>query len=70
MQNDKNLQQMFQELTGYEKKNVELKINGAPASPMQIVQAHLMREHNEYMREYVLDEEGDIKELRFQRIEK
>lgn len=37
---------------------------------MQIVQAHMMREHNEYMREYVLDEEGDIKELRFQRIEK
>lgn len=28
---------MFQELTGYEKKNISLRINGIPASPMQIV---------------------------------
>ena len=35
---------MFQELTGYEKKNISLRINGIPASPMQIVQAHTMCE--------------------------
>ena len=32
---------MFQELTGYEKKNISLRINGIPASPMQIVQLTL-----------------------------
>ena len=51
---------MFQELTGYEKKNISLRINGIPASPMQIVQA--------YMRDYVLNDKGDVKELWFQNI--
>lgn len=68
MGKDKNLQKMFQELTGYEKRNVELKIDGVPASPLQIVQAHIMREDVDYMREYVLDDEGDIKELCFNSI--
>ena len=51
---------MFQELTGYEKKNISLRINGIPASPMQIVQA--------YMIDYVLNDKGDVKELWFQNI--
>ena len=68
MQNDKNLQQMFQELTGYEKRNVELKINGAPASPMQIAAAHMVQEESGYMRDYVLDEDGQLSELCFDRI--
>ena len=43
---------MFQELTGYEKKNISLRINGIPASPMQIVQEHTMCENQAYMRDY------------------
>ena len=35
---------MFQELTGYEKKNISLRINGIPASPMQIVLPENVRE--------------------------
>ena len=62
------MKEMFQELTGFEKKNISLRINGVPASPMQIVQAHIMREDVDYMREYVLDDEGDIKELCFNSI--
>ena len=34
------MKEMFQELTGFEKKNISLRINGVPASPMQIAQAH------------------------------
>lgn len=44
------MKEMFQELTGFEKKNISLRINGVPASPMQIVQAHTMCEHQSYMR--------------------
>ena len=51
MGNQDDLRQMFQELTGYEKKNVSLKIDGIPASPMQIVQAHTMCESQSYMRD-------------------
>ena len=46
------MKEMFQELTGFEKKNISLRINGVPASPMQIVQAHTMCEHQSYMRDY------------------
>ena len=56
------------ELTGFEKKNISLRINGVPASPMQIVQAHTMCEHQSYMRDYVLNDKGDVKEVWFQNI--
>ena len=57
-----------QVLTGYEKKNISLRINGVPAWPMQIVQAHTMCEHQSYMRDYVLNDKGDVKEVWFQNI--
>lgn len=63
------LRDMFRELTEYEKQKVDLGINGIPASPMQIVQAHIMCEDTGYMRDYVLNEEGDIKALWFNRVE-
>ena len=44
MGDEVDLQKMFKELTGYEKNRVDLRIDGIPASPMQIVQAHVVRE--------------------------
>ena len=70
MGDEVDLQRMFKELTGYEKRKVDLRMNGIPASPMQIVQAHMMREDIAYMRDYVLNDKGDIKELWFDSIEK
>lgn len=58
-------QSLFLELTDYEKNQVGLKMDGEPASPMQIVHAHMMKEDNIYMRDYVLNDSGDIKELWF-----
>ncbi|MCI9422199.1 hypothetical protein GN277_02005 [Lachnospiraceae bacterium WCA-9-b2] len=69
MGDEVDLQKMFKELTGYEKNRVDLRIDGIPASPMQIVQAHVAREESAYMRDYVLNEKGDIKELWFTNIE-
>ncbi len=69
MGDEVDLQKMFKELTGYEKNQVDLRIDGIPASPMQIVQAHVVREETAYMRDYVLNEKGDIKELWFTNIE-
>lgn len=69
MGNQDDLRKMFQELTGYEKKHVSLKIDGIPASPMQIVQAHTMCESQSYMRDYVLNDKGDVKELGFHNVE-
>lgn len=62
---DRRFRTLFTELTDYEKKGVTMLINGMPASPMQIVQAHIMREESSYMRDYVLNDKGDVKELGF-----
>lgn len=62
---DRELQTLFTELKDYERKGVSMLINGLPASPMQIVQAHVMREESSYMRDYVLNDQGDLKELCF-----
>ena len=70
MGDEVDLQRMFKELTGYEKRKVDLRMKGIPASPMQIVQAHMIREDIAYMRDYVLNDKGDIKELWFDSIEK
>ena len=70
MGDEVDLQRMFKDLTGYEKRKVDLRMNGIPASPMQIVQAHMIREDIAYMRDYVLNDKGDIKELWFDSIEK
>ena len=65
---DQNARTLFEELTEFEKKGVYISLNGLPASPMQIVQAHIMREDVSYMRDYVMNEKGDIKGLGFHNI--
>lgn len=62
--------ELFRELNKYEKKGVHLEIEGFSASPTQIVQAHMVKEGPQYMRDYVLNEKGDIKELYFHKITK
>ena len=62
---EQKFQMLFTELTGYEKKGVYMLMNDLPASPMQIVQAHMLREDNSYMRDYVLNDKGDVQALCF-----
>lgn len=59
----------FQSWQVMKKKGVYMLMNGVPASPMQIVQAHIVREDAVYMRDYVLNDNGDIKELCFDDVE-
>ncbi|MSR93936.1 hypothetical protein FYJ34_06635 [Clostridiaceae bacterium 68-1-5] len=68
MEREVQMRHMFEELTGYESRDVKLKMDGYPASPMQIVQAHMLREETVYMRDYILDERGNVKELCFHRV--
>lgn len=43
-----------------------MSMDGEPASPLQIVNAHMAKESNAYMRDYVMDDEtGSLKELHF-----
>jgi hypothetical protein len=45
-----------------------MQMNGFPASPLQIVSAHMVKEESNYMRDYILDEQGMIRELDFNSI--
>ena len=61
----KTYQDLFYELNQYEKRGVYMEMEGCQASPTQIVKAHMIREDSAYMRDYVLDETGDIVALYF-----
>ena len=63
------VQKMFTELANYERKGVDITINGLSASPMQVVQAHMLRENVAYMRDYQMNEKGDIRRVDFLNVE-
>ena len=61
----KTYQELFCELNQYEKRGVYMEMEGTQASPTQIVKAHMIREECAYMRDYVLNDTGDIIALYF-----
>ena len=66
----RNYQSLFSELAGYEKKGVYMLMNGdAGKSHARLCKAHIVREDAVYMRDYVLNDNGDIKELCFDDVE-
>ena len=67
-ENGYEYQQLFQELSEYEKSGVRIKMDGASASPMQVVSAHLVKEENSYMRDYIVDENGSLEEICFHNV--
>ena len=62
---EKKYQDLFTELTNNERSGVRMQMNGLPASPLQSVSAHMVREESNNMRDYILDEQGMIRELDF-----
>ncbi|OUP50303.1 hypothetical protein [Lachnoclostridium sp. An181] len=61
-------QELFAELSDYEKYGIRMTMDGVSASPMQITAAHMMKEEGTYMRDYLTDEDGRIKEIRFLKV--
>mgnify|MGYP003373148359 CR=1 FL=1 len=67
---EEKYRQFFIELEAYEKCGIPMSMDGEPASPLQIVSAHMAKESSTYMRDYVMDDKtGSLKELHFQKIE-
>lgn len=56
---------LYAELEKYENRGVSIRLNNQPASPMQIVTAHMVKEENAYMRDYVWDDKEMSKNLDF-----
>ncbi len=65
---EKTYKTLFVELELYEQSGVRMMLDNHPASPMQIVSAHMVKEDSVYMRDYVWDDKGQIKELVFHNI--
>lgn len=65
---DKNYEELFAELKNYERCGIRMQIDGCPASPLQIVSAHMLREENIYMRDYIMDQDGKVQELDFYKV--
>lgn len=66
--NGRKYKTLYVELEMYEQSGVSMKIDNHPASPMQIVTAHMVKEDQTYMRDYVWDDKGQMKELVFHNI--
>lgn len=64
----KKYQDLYQELVKYERNGIKMTMDGMPASPMQIAAAHMVKEETAYMRDYITDDKGYIKELSFYRL--
>lgn len=60
--------QLYAELEKFEHSGVSMRLNNYPASPMQIVTAHMVREESAYMRDYVWDDKGHVREVTFHNI--
>ena len=60
--------ELYAELEKYENSGISMRLNNYPASPMQIVTAHMIREKPSYMRDYVWDEKGHVREVTFHNI--
>lgn len=61
----KAYRELFTELSEYERHGVPMSIDGESASPMQIAEAHMIKEDSSYMRDYIWDEDGNVEELHF-----
>ncbi len=60
--------QLYAELENYEHFGINMKLDDTPASPLQIVTAHMIKEDSSYMRDYAWDDKGNVREVTFHSI--
>lgn len=56
---------LMMELDELNKKGVKISLEGREVDPMRIVDEFLLNEESSYMRDYILDENGNLIELGF-----
>lgn len=62
-------QALYAELEKYERAGIRIRLNSRPASPLQVVNAYMVNEESSYMRDYVCDDKGWVRELAFHNVE-
>ncbi|MDD3404365.1 MAG: hypothetical protein PHQ72_13605 [Hespellia sp.] len=66
-ENDRYMK-LFAELEQLEEKGVQIGMDGTPASPQQVVNAHMVKEEGAYMRDYVINKDGNIEKIDFTKL--
>ncbi|MBE6014321.1 MAG: hypothetical protein E7241_03005 [Lachnospiraceae bacterium] len=57
------------ELQSYANRGVTFRLRNKPATPEEIVKACVIEDkHGNYMRDYIWDDEGEVRELRFDKV--
>jgi hypothetical protein len=59
---------LYLELKSYEELGVSMVMDGCTVSPLQIVQAHMIKEAGAYMRDYQINEKGGLEVLAFDEV--
>ena len=59
---------LLRALVAYENAGIALTLGGRPATPYELAGLSVIREKSCYMRDYIQDEEGKLKEIRFDKI--
>ena len=59
---------LYSDVKQYEKRGIDILMDGYQVSPMQIVTSRRVKDEKAYMRDYVWDDKGDVKELGFHSI--
>lgn len=65
---EREQRQLLMELRGFERQGISIWLEGSPSDPYTVSRAMSVREETAYMRDYVYDKEGVLRELRFDRI--
>jgi hypothetical protein len=69
MQHKQGKFQLQSELEEYVNEGMLLWLNGRLSNPEQIAQACLIEEENNYMRDYIQDDEGELKGVAFDKVQ-
>jgi len=65
---EETYKELYAELEKYENSGICMRLENYPASPMQIVTTLMVKEESNYMRDYVWDDKGRVRELTFHNI--
>lgn len=64
-----DMKALYDELDHYEQKGIPILLEGRRSSPLQIVNAYMLKESGCYMRDIVLNSNGFIREITFYEVD-
>lgn len=59
---------MLNQLSCYEKQGIPIFLDNVQCSPLQVVETCMIKEGNDYMPDFVQDDNGNLYQLRFDKI--